>query len=107
MNRKQRRAADKRQPLNIPMSQQKLLSSLCKNGITQQDLKDEFFRGVEAGRRQTIKIVYAAVLYAARDELKFGGKRMDRLIKAGIGTCAIRCRAKKSSTRSTRIPATG
>lgn len=82
MNRKQRRASAKRQPLNMPMSQQKLLANLCKNGITQEDLKTEFFKGVEAGRRSTIKIIYAAVLYAAREELKFGATRMDRLIKA-------------------------
>lgn len=81
MNRKQRRAAAKRKPLNMPMSQQKLLANLCKNGITNEDLKAEFFKGVEAGRRSTIKIIYAAVLYAAND-MQMDNEHMDMLIKA-------------------------
>ncbi len=81
MNRKQRRAAAKRQPLNMPMSQQKLLANLCKNGITNEDLKTEFFKGVEAGRRAAIKTIYAAVLYAAND-MQMDNEHMDMLIKA-------------------------
>ena len=80
MNRKQRRAAAKRQPLNMPMSQQKLLANLCKNGITNEDLKTEFFKGVEAGRRAAIKTIYAAVLYAQRTQMD--NEHMDMLIKA-------------------------
>ena len=66
--------------LKVYMKQ--LLGAILPLGGDPSVIKAAFFKGVEAGRRSTIKIIYAAVLYAAREELKFGATRMDRLIKA-------------------------
>lgn len=79
-NRAKRRR--KPQRVNLPMSQQKLVAGMYKNGITEKDLQAEFYKGVEAGRKSTIKIVYAAAILAAKSEFKFGKDRAWRLIKA-------------------------
>ena len=81
MNRKQRRAAARKQPLAMPMSQQKLIAGMYKNGITEKDLKDEFYKGVEAGRRATIKTVYAAAICAAKDILELEKEKLWELIQ--------------------------
>lgn len=80
MNRRQRRAAARRQTVSLPKSQEKLIAGMYKNGITEKHLKDNFDLGMEAGRREAIYSCYAAAL-ALHDELGFGGKRILRIIR--------------------------
>ncbi len=82
MNRKDRRRAAKNQRINLPMSQQKLVAGMYKNGITTEHLKQEFEKSANAGRCATIKICYAAAILAAKEEYGFGKHRLWRLIKA-------------------------
>jgi hypothetical protein len=81
MNRKQRRAAARQQTVSLPKSQEKLIAGMYKNGITDKDLKAEWYKGVEAGRAEGIYSCYAATILAAKDEFKFGKKRLMRLIR--------------------------
>lgn len=81
MNRQQRRAAARRQTVSLPKSQEKLVAGMYKNGITDKDLKAEWYKGLEAGRAEGIYSCYAAAILAAKDEFKFGKKRLMRLIR--------------------------
>lgn len=81
MNRQQRRAAARRQTVSLPKSQEKLVAGLYKNGITDQDLKAEWYKGLEAGRAEGIYSCYAAAILAAQDELSLDRASLMRLIK--------------------------
>lgn len=82
MNRKQRRAAAKREALKVPVSQQKLIAGLYRNGITDKDLKAEFEKGANAGRCATIKTCYAAAALAAKGDLELDRAGVNAFIKA-------------------------
>lgn len=81
MNRQPRRAAARRQTVSLPKSQEKLVAGMYKNGITDKDLKAEWYKGLEAGRAEGIYSCYAAAILAAQDEFGFGKKRLMRLIR--------------------------
>lgn len=80
MNRQQRRAAARRQMVSLPKSQEKLIAGMYKNGITDKDLKAEWYKGLEAGRAEGIYSCYAAAILAAQDEFGVDRKSLMRLI---------------------------
>lgn len=80
MNRQQRRAAARRQTVSLPKSQEKLIAGMYKNGITDKDLKAEWYKGLEAGRAEGIYSCYAAAILAAQDELGVDRESLMRLI---------------------------
>lgn len=67
--------------MSLPKSQEKLIAGMYKNGITDKDLKAEWYKGLEAGRAEGIYSCYAAAILAAKDEFGFGKKRLMRLIR--------------------------
>lgn len=62
-----------KQPAYRGMTHEQRLERLFKNGITADDLKQEWHDGFEAGFREaspaSIRTIYAAVILAARDHL--------------------------------------
>lgn len=79
-NRAQRRKAKKQQHYNLPKSQEKLLAGFYKNGITEEDLKENWHLGHDAGRETAIKTCYAAVCLAAKEAFGFGPQRAYKLL---------------------------
>lgn len=84
-NRAQRRAAQKKQPAMLRgTTKEQRIAMLCKNGITPEMLdkaqQDGYRDGADNAARETIKIVYAAVMLAANEEFRFGRERVMRLI---------------------------
>lgn len=78
---------DASRPNWIPKSEEELLKSWYKNGITEKDLSAKYVEGREdgyaQGKEETIKIVYAAICLALNDLYGFGKKRcLDALYKA-------------------------
>ena len=91
MNRQQRRRMEKKnrkikKPMYKTMTKEERMDALVKNGITPEDLKNDWKRGFEAGFREAspavIRTVYAAVLLAAHESLGFGQKRCVSLLNA-------------------------
>lgn len=78
-NRADRRKRPQR--VSLPQSQERLIAGMYKNGITDKDLKAEWYKGVEAGRAEGIYSCYAAAILAAQDELGLEGECLMRLIK--------------------------
>ena len=79
-NRAQRRKAKKQQHTSLPKSQEKLLAGLYKNGITEENLKEEWHKGHDAGRDAAIRTCYAAVCLAAKEAFGFGSRRAYKLL---------------------------
>lgn len=76
MNRQQRRKIERQnrkitRPAYKGMTKEQRMDALVKNGITAEDLKQEWHDGFEAGFREacpaTVRTLYAAVLLAAHD----------------------------------------
>lgn len=85
MNREQRREQKKAQrgkakpPQYLKLTKQERMDALVKNGITIQDLEDNYNKGYEAGfaiaSGPVIKTCYAAVCLALNELHGFGMKR--------------------------------
>ena len=75
-----------KQPSYRGLTHEQRLERLFKNGITADDLKQEWHDGFEAGFREaspaSIRTIYAAVILAARDQLGFGKTRCKRFLDA-------------------------
>ena len=82
MNRKSRRAEAKKALLKVPVSQQKLIAGMYRNGITNDHLKAEFEKGADAGRCASIKTCYAAAALAAKDALGLDRAAVNAFIHA-------------------------
>lgn len=91
MNRQQRRKIERQnrkitRPAYKGMTREQRMDALVKNGITAEDLKNEWHDGFEAGFREacpaTVRTLYAAVLLAAHDVYRFGQQRAVRLLNA-------------------------
>lgn len=86
MNRKERRAAIKSKPSYLRETKEELTKRLIKNGITLDDLKDEFQKGYHAGFKAAsepvIKGCYAAICLALNDLYGFGHKRCGDVLLA-------------------------
>lgn len=87
MNRQQRRAKAKATPAyRRGMTYDEKVKALYKNGITADDLEEEFARGYKAGFREAgspvIKMAYAAACLILKEQCGFGQKRIERFLKA-------------------------
>ena len=86
MNRKERRAANKRTPSYMRESKEELTKRLIKNGITAEDLKREWATGSSAGFKgaaePVIRGCYAAVCLALNDLHGYGQKRCAEVLNA-------------------------
>lgn len=84
MNRQQRRAQQKAVPGYLRGSKEDKIKALLKNGITPQDLEQEYRKGFEAGFKAaapaTFKAIYAAVCLALHDLHGFGRKRCAQVL---------------------------
>lgn len=58
------------------------MSALMKNGITPQDLKEEWQRGYDTGAEVFLKTAYAAVCLALNELHGFGHKRCQDVLQA-------------------------
>ena len=72
-NRQQRRHPSGGQVLQLTAPQEALINKA---------IKENYYRGVDAGKAQAVKTCYAAMCLAARDTYKFGKKRVLRLLHA-------------------------
>lgn len=91
MNRQERRRQQKAQkkikkPAFRGMTREEKIAGLIQNGITVEDLKEEWEDGykkayAEAGQN-TIKTCYAAFAVAMHEKLGFGKMRIARLLNA-------------------------
>lgn len=90
-NRAQRRAmmrnqANKSQQLVANYNKQQRIAGLLQNGITPEDLREEFERGRKTGFQEAalpiIKSCYAGICIALHDEFGFGENRCLRALKA-------------------------
>jgi len=91
VNRKERRAAMKQQinkhrTMMNRISHDRRVEELLKNGITMEDLRNEYLRGHEDGMKETgvnvVKACYAGICIALHDEFGFGPERCFRALKA-------------------------
>jgi hypothetical protein len=86
MNRKERRAAIKSKPSYMRETKAELTKRLIKNGITEQDLKNEYIKGYTNGFREAAEPVirgcYAATCLALNDLHGFGQKRCADVLRA-------------------------
>lgn len=86
-NRAARRAAEREQkkPKFLRGTKEEKMKKLLQNGITPEMLEQEFKDGYAAGSRDgvehTFKMIYAAVMLAAKDSYGFGKKRAMRLLR--------------------------
>ena len=84
MNRQQRRAQQRATPGYLRGTKEQKIKALLQNGITLEDLEEEYKRGYEAGARDamtyTYKAVYAAVVLALRKLYRFGSLRASRVL---------------------------
>ena len=63
-----------------PLTTQEKLQLLYRNGITAYDLKREFETGYGIARQEMMKICYAAVCLALKEEMHFGRERIVRVL---------------------------
>lgn len=87
MNRAQRRAKAKQIPsYRRGMTQEDKIKALFKNGITSEDLEQEWTRGYQAGFKDAgmpvIKQAYAAAVLVLHDQFGCGQVRCERFLKA-------------------------
>lgn len=86
MNRKDRRAAIKSKPSYMRESKEELTKRLIKNGITVEDLKNEYQKGYTYGFKEAAEPVirgcYAAICLALNDLHGFGQKRCADVLRA-------------------------
>lgn len=87
MNRQQRRAAKRAQkgtPKYTRMTQEQRIDALVKNGITVDDLEENYKKGFKAGFKAAsepvVKTCYAAMCLAANELHGFGTKRCKDLL---------------------------
>ena len=84
MNRQQKRAAKKAKPAWARLSVDERKAKLIRNGITPDDLKQEYTKGhsdgVSAGVEATFKTVYAATCLAMHRKYGFGKKRCEDVL---------------------------
>lgn len=89
-NRAQRRAVAKSQQeksrrLMEDYSRQQKIAGLIQNGITPEDLRQEYRKGQEDGFRQAGQVItkccYAGIVLALHEEFGFGEDRCFRAIK--------------------------
>mgnify|MGYP003305624409 CR=1 FL=1 len=78
-NRAHRRAERKQKPKWEKMTQDQLMKHLTKNGITLQDLENNYQQGLHAGIDGTYQICFAAVCLALNDLHGFGSLRCHRV----------------------------
>lgn len=86
MNRQQRRAAQRATPGYLRGTKEQKVKALLKNGITPEDLEEEYKKGFDAGFRAaapaTFKSIYAAVCMALHDLHGFGHDRCAKVLMA-------------------------
>ena len=91
MNRQQRRKIERqnrkiKKPSYRGLTHEEKLEKLFRNGITADDLKQEWHNGFHAGFQQAtpahFKTIYAAIALAAHEQLGFGPTRCKRLLDA-------------------------
>ena len=86
MNRQDRRKAQIAKPAWQRMTPEQRAAAWSKNGITMQDLLDEYNKGYTDGRKDGIdqvgQTVYAAVCLALKEIHGFGKKRCEDLLRA-------------------------
>lgn len=86
MNRAERRSAEKKKPSYLRGSETDLVKRLFKNGITVQDMAENYDRGKKDGYTQGVEnavtSIYAAIILAANELYGFGNKRCTDLIRA-------------------------
>lgn len=84
-NRAQRRAANKAKPAWRRESKEDRIRRLIQNGITLEDLENEYKRGYEAGNAQSAewatKMIYCGFCLALKREFKFGPERALRTLR--------------------------
>lgn len=94
MNRKERRAAmrqeiSKHKSMMAQLSREQRIEKLIRNGITLEDLRNEYRRGHEDGMKESgvsiVKACYAGICIALHDEFGFGQERCIRALKAVDG----------------------
>lgn len=91
MNRQQRRKIERqnrkiKKPSYRGLTHEQRLEKLFRNGITAEDLKQEWHDGFDAGFKaaspSAIRTIYAAIALAAHNELGFGQTRCKRFLDA-------------------------
>lgn len=65
-----------------PPSHRALSLTKQQQDLVNRAIKENYYRGIEAGKAQAVKTCYAAMCLAARDTYKFGKKRVLRLLRA-------------------------
>lgn len=63
------------------LTREQQVNALLKNGITPQDLKNEYARGRDDGIETTFKTVYAAACLALHELEGYGAKRCKRFLR--------------------------
>ena len=85
-NRASRRSDKKKMSRYQRMTPEQKEKAMAKNGITQKDLDDAYYRGYNEALKITsnycLKDAYAAFLMAAHEEFGFGHARCKRLLYA-------------------------
>lgn len=86
MNRQQRRRQQKQIPkYRRGMTQEDRIKALLKNGITPDDLKQNYDEGWKqgwlAGAESSLKACYAAFIRSMRQHHRFGRKRCARVLR--------------------------
>lgn len=83
MNRKDRRAANKAKPAYL--RRQDTVKRICQNGITLEDLKDNYGKGYRDGFNEAaapvLRTCYAAMCLALNELYGFGHKRCADALK--------------------------
>ena len=84
--RMMREMTGKNKALVASYNREQRIAGLVQNGITPEDLKNEYARGVEDGEKEAgltiVKACYAGICIALHDEFGFGSKRCYKAIRA-------------------------